>query len=135
MNEETNEHGLKTAAGMMLSKHLRQVGLEKTECSDMDPESGNPRMMTKAEALARAIWKLALGFKEEVRSTNAKGQTKLTIKVHEPNATFVAMLLDRIEGKVATDKDSAAKKQPISSKVDDQAKKRLNAMAGDNDET
>jgi hypothetical protein len=116
-----SEHGAKVAFGQMLSKHLRRIGLEQTECSDLDPNTGKARMMSKAEALARVTWKLALGY--------ADGDGKY----HEPNPKFVDIVYDRLEGKVATDKDAIPKKQPLSKKVDDQAKKRLNSMAEEGD--
>jgi hypothetical protein len=78
-------------------------------------------MMSKAEALARVTWKLALGY------VDGDG------KYHEPNPKFVDIVYDRLEGKVATDKDASPKKQPLSKKVDDQAKKRLNSMAEEDD--
>ena len=129
-DEEVSPHGLKTVAGQMISKSLRAIGLEKTETTgELDPGDGKTLMINKAEALARVIWKLALGWDEEVKITNAKtGQVKIVIKHHAPDAKFVDIVYDRIEGRVAPDKESGFKKQPLSEKVGEQAKQRLNAM-------
>ena len=127
-----NEHGLKTSAGMMLSKYLRQVGQERTEVEGNDPASGESRIITKAEALARTMWKLALGYNEEERTVDPKsGRQMLRVKRYKPDNTMIALIFDRVEGKVASQENEKGKKQPLSSKVDEQAKRRVNALVGD----
>ena len=125
-----NEHGLKTSAGMALSKFLRQVGLEKTEVAGNDPVTGNVRIVTKYEQLARTMWKLALGYKEEERSTDPKtGTPVLRVKHYKPDNAMITLIYDRIEGKASSTDSSKVKKQPLSGKIDEQVKQRVNAMA------
>lgn len=128
MNSEPppSQHGLKTAAGLKLTRFLRQIADEKTECHDLDPKTGQGRLMSKAEALARIIWKLALGYDETVKTEDA-----LVVKHHKPDPKFVDIVYDRLEGKVAANNDGTTKKQPLSGKVDALAKDRLNAMVED----
>jgi hypothetical protein len=124
-------HGLKTSAGMMLSKHLRKIAAEHTEVGGNDPENGQARIITKAEALARVMWKLALGYSEETRIRDEKtGKVSLIVKEHKPDNTMISLIWDRLEGKVSAQEDKA-KKQPLSHKVDEQIKQRINALTGD----
>lgn len=58
-----SEHGTKTRTGKLLSYYLRQISEEITEYVK-DPITGEDRLATKAEALARKIWQDALGHKE-----------------------------------------------------------------------
>jgi hypothetical protein len=128
-----SEHGVKTAAGMLLTKYLRDIGLERTETNGgLDPKDGKNRMITKAEALARTIWKLALGYEEKIRRTTKDGKIKEVAKYHPPEAKFVDIVYDRLEGKVGMDKDSVNKRPPMSGKVEAQAKARLNDMVKEN---
>jgi hypothetical protein len=116
-----NDHGLKTSAGMSLSKFLRNISTETTEVAGLDPKNGKLRIITKAEALARIIWRMALGYNDGDKDV-------------PPNLACIAMVFDRLEGKVATNSDTGKKPKSLSSKVGEQAKKRLNRIAtGDND--
>ena len=129
MSDETR--GLRIAAGMMLSKCLRAVGQEKTEIEGNDTETGNARVVTKAEALARTMWRLALGWKEEYTEEDAvTHRKKLIVKQHKPDNAMIALIFDRVEGKVASQESDKAKRQPLSQKVGEQAKRRVNALVG-----
>ena len=127
-----SQHGLKTAAGMKLTRFLRQIADEKTECMDLSPETGKDRMISKAEALARIIWRLALGYEEEFTKVE-EGRVVTVKKYHYPNPKFVDIVYDRIEGKVVAAGEAGTKKQPLSGKLNDEAKKRLNSMAGESE--
>jgi len=133
--EEKSPHGLKTSAGMMLSKFLRQIGQERTEVAGSDTETGQPRLVSKAEQLARTIWQLALGWKEEVVEEDLKtSHKKRVVKEHKPDNTMISLVFDRLEGKVAATESEKSKKQPLSQRVNDQAKKRVNALVGESDD-
>lgn len=112
-----NDHGLKTSAGISLSKFLRSISAETTQVEGVDAKTGKARIVTKAEALARTIWRLALGY------TDSDG------KIVQPNLSCIAMVFDRLEGKVATNSDIGKKPKTLSTKVGEQAKKRLNRIA------
>ena len=130
-----NERGDRIRAGMMLSRKLREIANEQTELYGNDPDTGNPRLVTKAEALARRMWELALGFEEEVVITDSKtGKPKIIRKVHKPDNAMIAMIFERIEGRVGVPESDRGKKQPLSEKVNDQVRQRINALAkGDDD--
>jgi len=128
-------HGLKVAAGMKLSKLIRQIGDETTEVMGLDTDTGCNRVITKFEAMARTIWKLALGYDEVTTIKDAKsGKITTRKKPVKPDMACMQMIYDRIEGKIATNADSGKKKPPLSEKVGNQTKRRLNAMAGGNDD-
>jgi hypothetical protein len=121
-------HGLKTVAGMQLSKFLRDIGDETTEVEGLDPKSGKPRIIKKTEALARTIWKLALGYSER-RIERVDGKPKEVVKVVKPDLACISMIFERLEGKVAANTDAGKKQRKLSDRVSEQAKKRLNRLA------
>lgn len=100
-------------ARTLLSKYIKEIADENTEAAT------DGQMMTKAEALARWVWKAALGYTDE------------NDKVHGPDKTCVNIILDRMEGKAAmgTEKDKG-QKASLADRVSEQATKRLNVLAG-----
>lgn len=125
-----DEHGNKTSAGMMLSKFLKEIGAETSQVAGRDETTGEPRVVTKAEALARTIWKMALGFEEQIKVTDTKtGKPKLVTKKHKPEMSCINMIFDRLEGKVSvsSEDDGYRKTKALKGRVSDQIKRRLNA--------
>lgn len=114
--------GHKTIAEKMLSKWVKEIADEVTEAVK-DPDTGETRMATKAEAIARIMWQGALGYTETDVKTG-KGV------VHKPDKTFIGMIWDRVEGRVVpvVDKDKG-QKASLADRVSDQAKRRLNTIA------
>jgi len=118
--------GSKVRAGQLLSQFLRIIAEEKTE-SVVDPDDGEDRMATKAEALSRQIWKMALGYKEfDVK----KGKDI----VHKPDKSMMRLVFDRIEGKARTVGESQTSNQKIADKVSEIGKKRINSLSDRNAE-
>lgn len=120
-----NAHGLKTKAGMLLSGFIKEIAQEQTEF--IKDDDGDDRMATKAEALARKIWRLALGYSETVKLADGTEKEK----PHGPNSTYVGIILDRMEGRaplLAGDKDS---KIPIADRVSNEGKNRINTVIED----
>lgn len=113
-------HAKKTKAGKLLSKYVKDIADEETELIQ-DPIAGD-RMGSKAEALARLMWKNALGFTE----VDSKTQKEV---VKKPDKTFISMIWDRLEGRVipTADKDKD-NKATIADRISEQAKIRLNAL-------
>jgi len=108
---------VKTPTGPMLSKFLRMVA------QDIEDTDQNLDPITKAEALARLVWKYALGWTEYDPDDPNK-----VVLVHKPDWRAVALLYDRIEGKVvAAIPDD--KNLTLPEKVDELAKANLNAIA------
>lgn len=117
--------GDKQRAGRLLSSHLRKIAQEETQLVK-DPETGD-RMATKAEALARLMFDMALGY----TAVDAKSGLET---VHAPDRGMISQIWDRIEGRAGPVNDTDAKKRSLPRKVSDENKKRLNNMAaGDAD--
>ena len=120
--------GDKARVGRLLSEHLRRIAQEETEfikgTSDAD------RMITKAEALARLMFKLALGWEEEIE--NVKTGVMIT-KAHNPSAGMIALIWDRIEGRSVPLVGDGKQGRTLPKKVSEESKNRLNRMATGDD--
>jgi len=124
-----NKRGKQTRAGMLLSKYIKEIADEPTEF--IKGEDGDDRMATKAEALARTIWKLALGYDETVIKINKGGERSEIIKPHGPNSTYVGIILDRTEGRAPLMADGKDGKLDIADRVSQEAKNRINNIITD----
>jgi hypothetical protein len=121
-NQDLLQLGQKARAGRMISEYIRAIGTETDQVIQPDVPRGcapeMPRMVSKAEALARYIWKKALPH------TDDEG-------VHrEPDIRYVSMVLDRTEGKAsvaAEDKDAG--RETVPEKVSRLGVERLNKLA------
>ncbi len=120
--------GDKIRAGQLLSNHLRKIAQEETEF--IKGTSDNDRMITKAEALARLMFKLALGWEEEIE--NVKTGVKI-IKMHNPSAGMIALIWDRIEGRSVPLTSGDKQGRTLPKKVSEESKNRLNRMVTGND--
>lgn len=114
----------------MFTEHLEKVGQEKTEFQDPETDCDglileHKSRVTKAEALARHIWKLALGYTERVGKEEEKEVE------HKPDKWAIALLFNRIEGKVKTTENDATGKTTLADRVSEQRKKQLNALANE----
>jgi len=111
-------------ADELLNSFLREIAEEETEVVK-DPDTGEDRMATKAEALVRLMWKMALGYKEET----FVGDIRKTI-VYPPNKTMINRIYERIEGKVPNtlEKDPRKKRLSVSERMAEETKKRLNSI-------
>lgn len=117
------ERGHRTRAGKLLSSFIRQIAEEETEFIK-DPD-GNDRMVTKAEALARLMWKKALGYVE----TKIVGgeETKTT---YHPDKQMIGMLYDRIEGRAPITVGDSDGKMTTAERVSEQGVKRITSAGG-----
>jgi hypothetical protein len=121
-NPDLLQLGQKARAGQLLSGYLRAIG---TECDQVilpdTPKGctpGMPKMVSKAEALARHIWKKALQW------TDDDGVA------HEPDLNYVRIVLERIEGKVGTvEQEKDPNRETVPEKVSRLGVERLNRMA------
>ncbi len=116
----------KAKASRLLSRYIREIAAEATvPVADAAAENG-VRMETRAENLARTIWKMAEGYVEDL----GKGKTK----VHLPNKDMIAILLDRMEGRVPTiDAKDQKPKASVADRISEQSKKRINALSKNTD--
>lgn len=118
-----SEHGARTRAGKLLSKYIRQIAEEPTEF--LKGENGvDDKMVTKAEYLARLIWKNALGFTEKRMVANV-----VTDVIHSPDKGCMGLIFDRMEGRAPLMVGEGDDKLTVSERVSEQGKKRI-AQAG-----
>ena len=95
-----------------LTQYIREIAEEPAENGEG----------TQAEVLAREMWRIAQGYDEELTSGK--------IKKHPPNRAMMTTIMDRLEGKAAIkDMKDDKRKATIADKVEEQSRKRLNALA------
>lgn len=115
--EDLTPRGIKRAATVEITRLIRERG---NEFHTVDDE-GNP--LTRLQALALLIWKKALGYTDTDPKTGAE-------TIHSPDRNFVAMIYDRLDGKMAPAiADRGKGKATLSDRVAEQSKRRLNQMA------
>lgn len=114
------DHGVRTRAGQLLSQYLREISNEETEMV-ADPKTGEDRMATKAEALARRIWQDALGWTETVINKDGEA-VKLS---HLPSRAAQTIVFDRIEGRAPASTGESAGKLTAAERVSEQSVKRI----------
>jgi len=106
--------------GRLLSKYIRRIAEENTEFLKADSPSEDDRMGTKAEALARNLWKLALGWEEVIVT-----ETDSKRVVHPPDAKIAFLLMDRMEGRAPTAVDDTDDRPSAAKKISEQGLKRI----------
>jgi hypothetical protein len=121
-NADLLQLGQKARAGALLSGYLRAIGTENTEVVIDDVPlgcpPGMPKLVSKAEALARHIWRKALRHKDD------EGVT------HEPDLNYVRIVLERIEGKAGTmAEEKGETRETVPEKVSRLGVERLNRLA------
>ncbi|MBE3043000.1 hypothetical protein IMZ48_10600 [Candidatus Bathyarchaeota archaeon] len=121
-NPDLLQLGQKARAGQLLSGYLRAIGTEVdqvvTEDTVPGTKPGMPKLVSKAEALARFIWREALPFKD------AEGV------VHKPDFKYVDLVLNRVEGKASVaEQEKESGRETVPDKVSRMGVDRLNKMA------
>lgn len=111
-------------AGRLLTRFIRQIAEEQTEF--VKDDDGEDRMVSKAEAMARQMWQIALGW-TEVRATVAEAPIEV---VHAPDPKMMQLLLDRMEGRAATATEDETFRPSTAKKVSEQARKRIAEAGG-----
>lgn len=120
----------KTRTGRILNSLLRKVAEEQTELAKDITGAGDDAIVSKAEALVRSVYKLALGYIEEVEVVDEKGAViGVRVKRIPPDRYMIALIWDRLEGKVSTSDEVDDKRAKVADKVGEQGKKRI-AAAG-----
>jgi len=123
-NKNLLELGSKQRAGRLLSEYIRAIGTEVDQVvQDEVPEGcapGMPRMVSKAEALARHIWRKALPHKDD------EG-----VK-HEPDLNYVRIVLERAEGKPGTvEQEKEPSREAIPDRISRINAERLNRISAE----
>lgn len=109
--------------GKELTRHLRLIA---AEAADAD---ANGDVVTNAEALARLLWKKALGFKAIEQRRQNDGQMAAVEVIHSPESWAIQLIYERIEGKAAPTTTDEAGKPTAAEKVSELSRSRINAMA------
>ena len=123
----------KRAANKILTQFIREIANEMSdELLVTGPSVEDSRMMTKAEALARYIWKAARGYKEKIEVLDKDTGQVIDIKekIHFPDKTYVILLYDRMEGRVPTVEVKDTDTKPsVAERVSKEGVNRLNNLA------
>jgi len=120
--DDLRELGSKQRAGRALSELIRAVGTELTETVQNTSAGipGPPRIISKAEALARQCWAMALPTTDEEGNTLAG------------NIDYVKIVLDRSDGKPGSNGEKADNgAENIPDRISRLNKERLNAISAD----
>ena len=127
---EKSEHGKKVAAGKLLSKFIKEIASETHDDPVIKAKGEDATMVTKAEAIARHIFKLALGYQED--EAIYKNGVKVGMKpvIHKPDKWAINIIWDRLEGRVGqADAKAGSDKASLADRVSAQGKKRLGQIA------
>lgn len=110
----------KGKATKLLSKFIGEIAKEKTE---LEVINGEDKLITKAEALSRLIWKSALGYKEQKLDG-----VKLIEIDHAPSRVHQQIILERMEGKIIAEVKPDKEDGGTVDKVTKEVTKRINAI-------
>lgn len=107
-----------------LSEFLKEIGQEVSNSTYVD-EHCTIRSITKDEALAREIWKRALGYEEEIRISDTETRHRIFL----PDAKAQEFIFERREGKAGMPMD--ARTTTLLEKITELTKDNMNKMAED----
>jgi len=116
----------KPKAKQFITRFLKDIANEKTETVCIE---GEDVMVSKAESLARLMWKMALGY-EETKVSNEGVKTT----VHKPDKGMMGLLFDRIEGRAIPVSNTGKERKDIADKISDQGKNRIAQAGGINND-
>lgn len=102
-----------------LTNHVRQLA---AEAHDWSMEDG---AITKGEALARLLWKKALGYTEDIVTDEGEQQTVH----HKPEVWAIQLLYDRLEGKTPQAVPEDDHRVKAADRVRELAANRINHLA------
>jgi hypothetical protein len=106
--------------GKELTRHLRDLAAEAEGLAE------NGDVLTKAQALARLLWRKALGYED--MQPNREGVLVKTI--HMPESWAIQLIYERIEGKAGPTTVEEAGKITATERVSELARNRINSLAG-----
>jgi len=129
--KEKSEHGKKIVAGKLLSKFIKEIASEICDDPVIKAKGEEAVMLTKAETIARYIWKVALGYEESIDVLDKAGKkTGIRPEVHKPDRWAINMIWDRLEGRAgAADLKGGSDKASLADRVSALGKKHMNQIA------
>ena len=113
--------GTKTKATKLLSKFIGEVAEEMAD--KVESVNGEDKLVTKAEALARLIWKSALGYVEQ----KLDGTALVEIS-HAPSRVHQQIILERMEGKIIAEIKADKPEGKTVDRVTKEVAKRINEL-------
>ncbi|KKN27411.1 hypothetical protein LCGC14_0864930 [marine sediment metagenome] len=130
MSNDTENHGKKVVAGKLLSKFIRDIASEEYDDPIIKAKGEEAVMVTKAEAIARHIWNVALGYVEEVDIYKDGVKTGVKLETHRPDKWAISIIWDRMEGRVGqADVKAGSDKASLADRVSALGKKHMNQIA------
>jgi len=130
MPAKDNLKSAKSRAGKLLSGYIRKIAMEQTEFIQ-HPDKGDV-MVSKAEALARIIWKNALGF-TSVDKEKVGGKLVETEISVPPDFRYIQLVYDRLEGKTVGQDKAEKPQRSLADKVTEQGTKSINSSLNKNE--
>lgn len=121
-NKQMLELGSKARAGRLLSNYLRAIADERTELVDIvvSPDKTERRLVSKAEAIARDMMKMALPYSLGLDEPDVDPKLKLEYR---------KLILERIEGKAGSGEETNDERDKIPERISEINRKRANAIA------
>lgn len=110
-----------------VTRHIREIGEEADAI--VSETAGS---ITRNQALAHLLWKIAFGWEETVTDEaerNEDGTFKIRKVRHQPQQWAIVLLIDRQEGKTPQAIDDDAGRISVADRVDEVRKNQLNAIA------
>lgn len=104
-----------------LTTQLKMVAME---CDTTDVGGD---LITNAEVLARMIWKKALGYTEEVEAADGRPYNK----TYTSASWAIQLILERLEGKVASVAEADSDRITVADKVGELAVNLVNSVTAD----
>jgi len=111
------EAGNKKRAGHLISSFIRSVAQEKV--------AGEDTVITRAEALARLLWDMALGRSKVVDVETGEISTEYS----PPDKHAMDIIMDRMEGRVGTFEDEKKKSETITDRISRKNQVRINKLS------
>ena len=112
----------KKQVNRMITDFLKKIASEDTEMVQI---KGEDILVTKAEALARLMWRMALGFEETKVTTEGPKTT-----MHNPDKGMMGTIIDRVEGRAVPTVITGKGGRTVTDKISEQGKSRISEAGG-----
>lgn len=125
-NKNMIELGSKARAGRLLSNYLRAIADERTEIADVEtsPDTVEHKIISKAEAIARDMFRMAMGkgWTDPATGIAVIPDSKIVLEYRK-------LILERIEGKAGSGEETDPERDRIPEKISEISRKRANVLA------
>ena len=120
----------------IFTEKLRAIAQEQTQFIDVPDPNGDvvidgvtysKRILSKADDLARFIWRCALGYTEEILNKDTGEMVKTVY--HAPDKWAINLLFERLEGKTTIVPTEVGGRPSLADRVEAESKKTINKIA------